>query len=614
MPNHTITTLSAAAVLAWTAGVSAATTYHVDGTCGNDAWSGTSQDCTPPHGPKATIQAAINIASAGDEILVWPHTYAERIDFLGKAVALRSQAGPQATVIDGQSTGTVVTCFSGEGPATVLEGFTITGGLADQGGGMFNLGSSPTVRDCVFTGNMAQLAGGMRNRYDSSPVIEGCSFIDNVATLAGGGVINSEGHPVLRDCLFLGNVGQFGIGAVANLNSSGGVPTFVNCRFLQNHAGWVAGAVDEGAGAAYVNCVFSRNVTEGPANELGALTAVNGQPLLVNCTFSGNTGTGVSNIYSAQLTARNSIVWGNSAGSIDGGGSFAHCDIEGGWSGTGNIDADPLFAQPGTDNVRLSTGSPCVDAGSNAALPADALDLDGDGDTSEPLPYDLDGNPRIQGGTVDMGAYEGEFDAMPPAQAALDLDHGESVILIPNGGTLDPLLNAMVVIRNVSGPDDAVFTVAQYDEDLYPDAGGYSELSCILDLDTSLADGQFLATVFIPFDAAGPTGPWPWPATRQPVRASTGRSVIGYCRWMAGRGACPSSLGTTASTGSPPLIVGSPGPRWMWPGISAWEWRGARRTVCRRRTGRWACWTSWPCWRGGVTLRWAVRATPTSTV
>jgi hypothetical protein len=153
--------------------------------------------------------------------------------------------------------------------------------------------------------------------------------------------------------------------------------------------------------------------------------------------------------------------------------------------------------------VRLSAGSPCVDAGSNAALPPDELDLDGDGDTSEPLPLDLDHNPRVQGGTVDMGAYEGEFNAMPPAEAASDLDQGEWAVLIPEGGTLDPLQNAIVIVVNLSGPDDAEFTVTLHDEDLYPEAGGFSELSCILDLETSLADGQYLASLFIPFDAGG---------------------------------------------------------------------------------------------------------------
>jgi hypothetical protein len=77
---------------------------------------------------------------------------------------------------------------------------------------------------------------------------------------------------------------------------------------------------------------------------------------------------------------------------------------------TGNIDADPLFVNADPDageiDLRLQDGSPCIDTGSNAALPADVADLDGDGDTDEPVPLDLDGNPRVVGASVDMGAYE----------------------------------------------------------------------------------------------------------------------------------------------------------------------------------------------------------------
>jgi hypothetical protein len=89
-------------------------------------------------------------------------------------------------------------------------------------------------------------------------------------------------------------------------------------------------------------------------------------------------------------------------------------------TGGGNIGADlvnhdPLFVDPDgiddtlgneDDNYRLQAGSPCIDAGDDLALPADAADLDSDGDTAEDVPYDLDGNPRVSGSYVDMGAYE----------------------------------------------------------------------------------------------------------------------------------------------------------------------------------------------------------------
>jgi hypothetical protein len=99
--------------------------------------------------------------------------------------------------------------------------------------------------------------------------------------------------------------------------------------------------------------------------------------------------------------------------------------VQGNWSGTGNIDADPRFVNAEGQNLRLSAESPCIDAGSNAAVPEDTLDLDGDGNKTEPLPFDLDGHLRFVDdpvtpdcqwcappetcGTapiVDMGAYE----------------------------------------------------------------------------------------------------------------------------------------------------------------------------------------------------------------
>ena len=93
-----------------------------------------------------TIQGAINAAAvSGDEIIVAPGTYPEAINFLGKAINLHSASGdPSNTIIDGTGkNNSVVLCISGEGPGTILEGFTITGGVGHpvgrRGGGMYNL-------------------------------------------------------------------------------------------------------------------------------------------------------------------------------------------------------------------------------------------------------------------------------------------------------------------------------------------------------------------------------------------------------------------------------------------------------------------------------------------
>ncbi len=108
--------------------------------------------------PYCSIQTAIDNAVDTDEIVVAPGTYFETITFLGKAITLRSSNGPDVTTIDAQQTGRVVTCTSGEGPDTILEGFTITGGMFS--GGMRNEGSSPTVTNCAFNGNTGSLGAG----------------------------------------------------------------------------------------------------------------------------------------------------------------------------------------------------------------------------------------------------------------------------------------------------------------------------------------------------------------------------------------------------------------------------------------------------------------------
>jgi len=93
----------------------------------------------------------------------------------------------------------------------------------------------------------------------------------------------------------------------------------------------------------------------------------------------------------------NCILWSDSPDEIfDEPGSsttVTYSDVQGGWPGTGNIDADPLFADA---DGRLLDGSPCIDAGNDAAVPPSVI-------------TDLDGNPRIQGECVDMGAFESEF-------------------------------------------------------------------------------------------------------------------------------------------------------------------------------------------------------------
>ena len=190
-----------------------------------------------------TIQEAINAAAqSGDEIIVAPDVYPEAIDFLGKAVIVRSSDGAEATIIDASGLNTsVVTCENGEGLDTVLEGFTIRGGTgtddgsSTKGGGMLNKYSDPIVSHCIFRDNSAERGGGLYNHL-SSPRLVNCSFHDNTAD-QGAGLYNYSSNPILSNCTFTTNTAGQG-GGVYNNNGS---PRLINCIVYGNTPNSFAG-------------------------------------------------------------------------------------------------------------------------------------------------------------------------------------------------------------------------------------------------------------------------------------------------------------------------------------------------------------------------------------
>jgi predicted outer membrane repeat protein len=487
-----------AAGAAWSS-AAAGSTWYVNGTCGSDAWAGTSPVCAAPDGPKRHIQAGINQAANGDEVVVADGVYTgagnRDLDFGGTLIRVRSANGPDACVIDCQGNGRAFYLRSEETLVAVIQGFTITNGSAEDGGAILLDRADATISDCVFTNNTAETGGAIfqvdyhRSRY---LFLADCTFSGNTSYVGGGAVLSVTGETIglgtllATGCVFTGNDGGLGPGAVGSVQLQA---AYINCFFAGNVSDFIAGGLGEGSEqTTLINCVFSRN-----ESGMGGGATVGGAGAhFINCTVAGNLGGGVLRGQSDQpIALTNCVLWGNSPWQIwvdftEAMATFS--DVQGGWPGTGNIDADPLFVDPGTDNVRLSYGSPCVNAGDNGALPP--------GTTA-----DIDGNPRILDGIVDMGAYEGEFEPVLPTAEETDLDCGEQVVLVPTGGPLDPVQSAAVIVENTSGPDDALFLVTENGGDVHPDAGGYSELSCVLATDTTLADGQYLATQFIPFDA-----------------------------------------------------------------------------------------------------------------
>lgn len=286
---------------------------------------------------------------------------------------------------------------------------TFSGNEADvHGGGMCNItGSSPTLTLCLFSANLAlSTGGGMINSANSSPVMTDCTFTDNVAYGDGGGMINnSSSSPKLTDCTFTGNSAD----GFANGNGDGGGihnassnPTLTNCIFSQNTAQSYGGGMYNTDGrATLTNCIFYEN-TAWTASGGGYANYNGSNSTLINCTVYQNwAGHGLRN-WDSTLVVTNCIVRYNYPSEISSEGSssltVSYSNIYGGWSGTGNIDEWPFFVDPDGGDLRLSSGSPCIDTGSNAAVSGIATDLDGN-----PRVLDGDSNGTV---IVDMGAYE----------------------------------------------------------------------------------------------------------------------------------------------------------------------------------------------------------------
>ena len=430
-----------------------------------------------------TIQAAIDVAVTGDVVLVAPGVYAEEIDFLGKAITVQSASGPDVTVIDrgalgaqrvrearrferhlkrrlerhiradgtvevvdtasgrrvveadgrrleqlrGGNEGAVVAFDDSETRLSVLDGFTITGGDADFGGGGIRIESaSPTVINNVIVGNLACSEGAGILVAFGSPLIEGNLISDNHQSGCSGGpggggiTLRGAASAVVRGNLIQGN--SFGSGGGLSLFAAG-TPTIADNRIELNNASSGGGGFDivNVSDATIVQNVVTGN-TGGAGDGDGfdwLVPSLGIGPYLVANTISGNgdleilvdgfdedaelvgnivaTGGGGTAIECGDFNDTNTPILRFDDVFAQGGTAYGGiCDDPTGTDG--NISADPMFTDAAGGDFHLSAGSPSVDAGDNAALELPATDFDG--------------NARIQDGDgnstaiVDQGAFE----------------------------------------------------------------------------------------------------------------------------------------------------------------------------------------------------------------
>jgi predicted outer membrane repeat protein len=246
----------------------------------------------------ATIQGAIQAAASGDVIRVRSGTYTENIDFHGKQITVSSLEGPATTTIDASAQGAAVLFTSGEGPGSVLQGFTLTNGtgffdeveLRTYGGGVYCYQSSPTIADCRIENNVADIGGGI-GCETAAPDISGCVIQGNTAD-NGGGMYIRQADPRIRDCTFSANSALYIGGGMHCASAS---PTIAGCLFLQNET--TSAAVGGGGGLSIIDSspVIIDNEFQGNSTPMygGGFRCTSGshssEPALVGNFFKDNT-------------------------------------------------------------------------------------------------------------------------------------------------------------------------------------------------------------------------------------------------------------------------------------------------------------------------------------
>lgn len=267
-------------------------------------------------GEYATIQEGINDCSGGDTLLVSPGTYYENLNFNGQHLTLASMyittsdySYVTSTIIDGDSVGAVITLSNGEGRNAVIYGLTIQRGLEEDGAGVRCLGSSPTIAYNIIRNNTARKLTGGGN---------------------GGGIYVSMGEALIMNNVII-------------RNTTTGV-----------YGGFGGGIACRSADALIINNTITRN----SSNQLGGgIFLAYSSPVILNTIFWQNTavedGSEIYTIYGTPI--------------------ISYCDVYAGWSGEGNINANPEFRNVISDDFHLtatqygySYDSPCIDVGSPA--------------------------------------------------------------------------------------------------------------------------------------------------------------------------------------------------------------------------------------------------------
>ena len=309
----------------------------------------------------------------GDTVNVFPGLYLGHFEFLDKNAIIRAVMIPEITLLGAApGRGSVVTINNGE-----LDGFTITGGVALTGGGVY-AGGTAIIRNCIIRNNRAVshenpylqkypygMGGGVYLKDEA--ILIRCRITHNYNQRQGGGILTDGNNSIIM-CKIDNNY-------TVQLNSGAGVYQqegqllIRNTKFRRNRTNSTGGAIVINSVAEVYNCLFEKN----QSNQGGGLIIGEfGNADIVNCVFYKNQ-TFSSHYYSGaianfgEVAIINTIVWNNSGENdyklYPKYAEYTTSDEFKSAFGLGNLKLNPLFVNSSKGDYRLSADSPCINAG-----------------------------------------------------------------------------------------------------------------------------------------------------------------------------------------------------------------------------------------------------------
>jgi hypothetical protein len=443
-------------------GIYAQTTHYVkpvaEGIGDGSSWGNASGD----------LQEIINISVAGDTIFVAKGVYKPN-----------RRANDVATITPNDKHNAFVpksdvNIYGGFDPENGISELTHTRIFPNVGSGSILSGDFDDNDIITGEGSTLSFTNNSENAYRVVIFSDVTNTIFDGFAITGANCTAGSGTSVGGNSIPGGDAGGMMIAA--------STPIISNVAIFHNHATYGGGIYVGGNTSApqITNAVvFKNNASTGGG---GIMNYGGISPIYTNITVVQNRSHGIQNLWVGSVDIRNSIIWANGSGIANTGTSATvnYSIVQSGYSGTGNLNANPLFNNINVNNYTLSNNSPAINSGNNAVVSSTT---------------DLVGNPRICGGVVDRGAYENP-DFIPNVEVLGIITGGCKVTsLTPPTVTLNCLGTVITGVHDVSLPITESTTITWTYEDGKGNTFTQTQNVVIEDITAPIADVAALTDV-----------------------------------------------------------------------------------------------------------------------